>query len=126
VSSRFVRPHGLVVVRCRPLGDVDEQRCRLALDTGAVHTLIRPGLLALVGHTTVVDQIPLSTVGNAVMADRVLVRELWALGKVQRDVLVVSRDLPRELRIDGLLGLDFLRNSRLTIDFRRVEVELDA
>jgi hypothetical protein len=39
--------------------------------------------------------------------------------------VVVTR-LDRRARLDGLLGLDFLRDSRLTIDFRRGEIELEV
>ncbi len=34
-------------------------------------------------------------------------------------------EMPR-VAFHGLLGLDFLRNSRLTIDFRRGEIELES
>jgi hypothetical protein len=40
--------------------------------------------------------------------------------------LVAVGKLPRGLRIDGLLGLDFLQDTKLAIDFRRGEIELEA
>jgi hypothetical protein len=33
--------------------------------------------------------------------------------------------LPESAQFHGLLGLDFLRGTRLTIDFRRGEIELE-
>jgi hypothetical protein len=37
---------------------------------------------------------------------------------------VLSHTLPPSATIDGLLGLDFLRGKKLTIDFRQADVSL--
>ena len=37
----------------------------------------------------------------------------------------VCRDLPAAIAIDGLLGLDFLRGTRLTIDFRNGTIDVE-
>lgn len=39
--------------------------------------------------------------------------------------MTLCHDLPAEVRVDGLLGLDFLRGRRLTLDFRTGRLSLD-
>ena len=41
-----------------------------------------------------------------------------ALGRTVRSFPILIGQLPAGLRIGGLLGLDFFRDTRLTIDFR--------
>ena len=43
----------------------------------------------------------------------------------RQGLVVVCHTLPPSAGVDGLLGLDFLRNSRLTIDFRSGQIVLD-
>ena len=43
---------------------------------------------------------------------------LNALGQSRRDFRVFVAPLPQVLNLDGLLGLDFFRDTRLNIDFR--------
>lgn len=39
--------------------------------------------------------------------------------------MTLCRDLPAEVRVDGLLGLDFFRGTRLALDFRAGRLSLD-
>lgn len=41
-----------------------------------------------------------------------------ALGKAATNMRVLCHTLPSRAGIDGVLGLDFLRDTRLVIDFR--------
>jgi hypothetical protein len=50
---------------------------------------------------------------------------LEALGKRRRGMEIVAHSLPKGASVDGLLGLDFLRRTKLTIDFRKYVVKLD-
>jgi hypothetical protein len=49
-----------------------------------------------------------------------------ALGQFKERFQVISHDLPPAAAIDGLLGLDSLRGSVLTIDFRLGRLSLAA
>ena len=56
---------------------------------------------------------------------RVLLQRFVALGQ-QRDAFeVLGHTLPASAKIDGLLGLDFMRGQTLTVDFRLGQVRLE-
>lgn len=48
-----------------------------------------------------------------------------ALGKEATNLRVLCYTLPTSARIDGVLGLDFLRGERLVIDFRAGQLALE-
>jgi hypothetical protein len=98
----------------------------LAVDTGAAQTLLHPDVIRAIGATDEVDRIPLNTVSDVIQAPRMRVERLYALGTMRNQFLVAVGKLLRGLRIDGLLGLDFLQDTKLAIDFRRGEIELEA
>ena len=57
--------------------------------------------------------------GSAVeRVSKVVLTRLSALGQHRFGFPVVAHDVPPGAGVDGLLGLDFLRNHALTIDFR--------
>ena len=43
---------------------------------------------------------------------------IMAIGLIRRNFKIISRSLPMGLGIDGLLGLNFFKNKKLTIDFK--------
>lgn len=60
------------------------------------------------------------TTGSGVeFAPLVKVQRIVALGQERFDLPVLAHTLPPTAAIDGLLGLDFLREQLLEIDFRR-------
>lgn len=53
------------------------------------------------------------------------VERLLALGRERINFPVLAFSLPRNMQVDGLLGLDFLHGGILQIDFRLGTVELN-
>ena len=53
------------------------------------------------------------------------VARVEALGVESPNLLVTGYRLPRRPKIDGLLGLDFFRDRRLTLDFRAGQIAVD-
>jgi len=53
------------------------------------------------------------------------VREIRALGQRVKGLEVLVHDLSPASRVEGLLGLNFLRNFKLTLDFRAGILELE-
>ncbi len=99
----------------------------MAVDTGATFTLIQPDILRSVGVEPRPDGPTLDIVTTSTTERSRMAPVVWlaALG-VRRDrMLVVSHTLPLAVRLDGLLGLDFRRDHRLTIDFRESTIDLD-
>ena len=65
------------------------------------------------------------TTGSGVeFAPRVNITRFRALGQERTAFPVLSHTLPPSSSIDGLLGLDFLREQRLEIDFVRGVISL--
>ncbi len=55
---------------------------------------------------------------------KVVIDRIEALGEQQEQFPVVAHTIPASAGVDGLLGLDFLRDRRLTLDFRRGRITL--
>lgn len=101
----------------------------LALDTGATHTLIDLTLMLLNGYdlTNVVRTVEFETAKGSISAYIFRVSELTALGRTVRDVEVSSYDFIGNnviFDIDGVLGLDFFKETELTINFKTYTISL--
>lgn len=55
---------------------------------------------------------------------QVTLNRMSALGRHRLAFTVVAHSLPSAARIDGLLGLDFLRDGVLTLDFIHGQITL--
>jgi len=71
------------------------------------------------------DRVQVTTASGVEFAPRILVASLEAIGRMRRDFRLLCHTLPPSATVDGLLGLDFLRGSRLVVDFRTGTIELD-
>ena len=58
-------------------------------------------------------------------APLIIVDRISVLGKEARNVECVVHDLPEQSRIDGLLGLSFLRRFKICIDFKNGLLEIE-
>jgi hypothetical protein len=106
-----------------PAGTVD---LKLVLDTGATTSLID---FRIVLHLGFDPNRPLKrarmTTGSAVgMAPVFAQTRFSALGQHRFVFPVIAHSLPPASDVDGLLGLDFLRNQVLSIDFRAGQIDL--
>jgi predicted aspartyl protease len=116
MSYAFVKG-GAVVVRVRLEGPANFGLERFAVDTGAQQTCIPPALAREVGlQPEAVGYI--WTASGSVPVSSTVVPRFDALGVTRRDFRVLVHELPEGLQLKGLLGLDFFRDTRLTIDFR--------
>jgi hypothetical protein len=108
-------------------GPLGEAPALLALDTGATTSILSHALVKRLGYD---ETMPaewrsfFSTSGEeSVPLIRIL--RVRALNSFAEGLLVSVHDLPAEAALDGVLGLDFFRGRRLTIDFRAGQIELD-
>lgn len=99
---------------------------RLIVDTGASRVMIPRRLAEAIGFTidpkNVVQTITASKVEEAPV---VIIPEINALGKTVKNVEALIKDLPQEATVDGLLGLSFLKHFKMSIDFRKGELNLE-
>ena len=117
---------GLVIVQAELWGPDGSAVLRLALDTGAMTTLINASPLALVGYDPALssERVQLTTGSGVEVAPLVRAQRITALGQQRDDHLILCHTLPPSANVDGLLGLDFFRGQSLQIDFRAGEISL--
>ncbi len=100
---------------------------QFAIDTGSTYTVVAPDVLTSIGYGSndVERWVPMATVTRLERAGLVLVTSLRALGIERQNHPVLLHEIPPAVRLDGLLGLDFLRGSRICIDFRSGVLEVE-
>jgi predicted aspartyl protease len=99
---------------------------RMALDTGATKTLINVAHLVSLGYepSNESNRVQVTTGSGIEFAPLVKLQRVMALGQERTDLPVLAHTLPPTTGIDGLLGLDFLRERLLEIDFRKGRLSL--
>lgn len=120
-------PRGnLIVVDALLWGPNGAAKLKMALDTGSTSTLVNAGPLLFLGYDPAnsSDDAQLATGSTVESVPCVTIERIDALEHSQRNLRVVCHTLPLSTRIDGLLGLDFLRGYSLVLDFRRGELTL--
>jgi predicted aspartyl protease len=117
----FDAQQGLILVGAELEGPHGTAILRLALDTGATSTLLNVAMLVALGYdpATEPDRVQVTTGSGVEYAPRVRVMRFKALGQERLRFPVLAHTLPPSAGVDGLIGLDFLRGTRLTVDFRR-------
>lgn len=127
MTYAFDQRDGLVIVLVELQGPSGLRTTRLALDTGATFTVIRPNTLQALGYDreAVSGSQLIATANGPVTVPVVRVAALTALDHTRRELRILSHAVPSVSGIHGLLGLDFFRGMRLTIDFRMGEITLE-
>ena len=104
----------------------DHYMC-MFLDTGASWTVLTWEAAVNCGYDPAAGgRFQIVTASGLEMCSEIVVSEFRALGRCLRDFRIVCHPLPPAIGADGLLGLDFFRATKLTIDFRVGEVGLDV
>jgi len=126
VTFPFDPRYGLIVVRAELWGPAGSAVLRLALDTGATSTMANVGMLVALGYDPALapDRVQVTTGSGVEFVPRVTLDKIMALGKERAGFPVLAHTLPPSAGIDGLLGLDFFRERRLTLDFRKGQAAL--
>ena len=122
----FDPDRGLIVVQAELYGPSGSIVLRLAVDTGATGTMINAAPLTIAGYDASLapDRIEVTTGSGVEYTPRLPVSRIRALGHEQIDFPVLAHTLPPSASIDGLLGLDYMRDRVLHIDFRQAVVSL--
>lgn len=129
---RFDPAEGLVLVEGHIRGPLGGADLVLAVDTGASVTLVTPETLDRIGYSAR-DGEAITTITTALGREHgylLRVHELRALGLAVPGFRIHVHDLPDGSGINGLLGLDFLRELHVELRVRegviRVEPATDG
>jgi len=117
---------GPIIVSASASGPVESREFRLVLDTGATMTTLEARLLMFLGYDpdASTEVIEVTTTDSMSVRRVVRLNRLSALGKHRLGLPVVSQAFPKSAQIDGVLGLDFLRDCVLSIDFQNGQLTL--
>jgi predicted aspartyl protease len=127
VTFPFDPRRGLIVTRAELTGPSGSAILQLALDTGATTTLVNVAMLVAIGYDPALntDRVQVTTGSGVEFAPRIELQRLIALGQERHGLQVLGHTLPPSSGVDGLLGLDFFRGLRLTVDFRAGQLAID-
>lgn len=104
----------------------------LVLDTGASHTVIDLNILLIAGYDKSLKlnkEIKIQTANKIIDADQLIVSELKILDRAIPEFKVTTYDFLTQddlLSYDGVLGLDFFKDTELTIDFIKSELRIKS
>ncbi|MFM9952158.1 MAG: aspartyl protease family protein [Saprospiraceae bacterium] len=109
----------LILINCI----LEEHNLSLALDTGASHTTIDLAAMIIAGYDIAksIRTVQLETASGVIDAYVFRVKKLSAIGIIRENVEVCAYDFFSFQIItdfDGVLGLDFLDEYKLCIDFK--------
>jgi predicted aspartyl protease len=126
MSASFQCEEGLIRVATHIWGPSGDTIAHLALDTGATRTIVSSAVLVLLGYdpAAALERVRVTTGSGLEYVASVSVTRIEALGQGRAGFPLLCYTLPPSAGVDGLLGLDFMRGQRLTVDFRAGRVGL--
>ena len=71
------------------------------------------------------EQVRITTGSGIEFVSKITLTRIEALGQERNHFSVLCHTLPPSATVDGLLGLDFLRDKRLVLDFRAGLITLE-
>jgi len=114
-------------VPVRLWGPAGDTIAHLAMGTGATGSLVNWDIAVLLGYDPAAtrERIRVTTGSSVEFAPQIVVQRVEALGRERTDFPIVCHTLPPSAAVDGVLGLDFFRGTRLVLDSRNGLVTVD-
>ena len=108
-------------------GPADSMDLQLILDTGATTSMLSEDVVRQLGYDPDLDskRIEFTTTGGAVTRPIITLNRLSALDQHRLGLEVIVHSIPGDTKVDGLLGLDFLRGRVLSINFLTERLSLE-
>ena len=123
---RFQPISNLIVIPIKVVG-IDGESFRdveVALDTGASTTSIPSYVVSALGYNIPNPMDDIITGSGVEKAPIIEIKGLTAIGQTIENIEVVCLDLPPEIYVEGVLGLNFLINFDVHISFSKGIIEL--
>mgnify|MGYP001576280366 CR=1 len=108
-----------IICRAEIVGRKRELSLKMIVDTGATYTIIPVEAAVAIGYdpSRSPRKIEITTGSSIEYVSIVSVPKFRAFGIEIRNMKAVCHNLPPESPVDGLLGLNFLRQAKIAIDF---------
>lgn len=118
---QFDSKAGIVLVKIKLYGPKGDAIVNFALDTGATWTLVSWESAVQLGYdpASVRERTPVTTGSGVEYCPKVILNRVEALGKAVRKLEALCHTLPPTSRVDGLLGLNFLRRFDVRMNFKQ-------
>ena len=117
--------NGIVVFVALRNGTI-KRRIKMVVDTGSTFNMVPWHIAEELGYKPAMSNqyVPINTANGQIHAPKVVIEETAALGKSAFDCITLVHDLPETSRVDGLLGLSFLKKFTMSIYFEEGILEL--
>ena len=115
-----------IILKVEIFGEKESRTIDMALDTGSTYSIIPWHVAEGLGYDPAVSRkrATLITASSVEAVPLITVRAIKALGMGARSTDVACHDLPPGSRVEGLLGLSFLKHFNINIHFKQRELEL--
>ncbi|MFQ5627193.1 MAG: aspartyl protease family protein [bacterium] len=118
IQISFDPNENLIYLRCKIYGPDGHRFAKLALDTGAMATLISIEIIHALGYETDFDKKARIIMGGGEeYASLVEINKIRVANQQIENLTVTCFNLPQETGLDGLLGLNFLRHFDTEINY---------
>ena len=109
----------IVLRRVKIIGPAGFREIDMVLDTGAVYTVIAWDVAKDIGYDPAISErrMPIVTANGVIEAPLITVKSIRVADLQAEAVDVICHDIPEITRIEGLLGLSFLKHFRTLIDY---------
>jgi predicted aspartyl protease len=120
MKIKFNPTDGLIVIPTRLHGPKGDIIARLALDTGATGSMINWDIAVLLGYdpASLEERIRITTGSGIEFVPQIKIKKIEIQRRFKKKFPTLCHTLPPGATIDGLLGLDFFRGVRFTIDLK--------
>jgi aspartyl protease family protein len=117
----------VIVLRVTLEGEDIKKKIDMALDTGATYTMVPWDIADVLGYEPGISKelVPVVTASGVERAPLITVRSLNVLGVTAHNIKTIVHDLPEKSYVDGLLGLSFLREFKVCLDFQEGVLEIE-
>lgn len=117
----------VIIVEPELEGEDVNEIIKMALDTGATYTMLPWKIARVLGLKPEVSErrIDIITASGVESVPLVNLKSIRLLDKKVSNIDVVIHDLPPKSYVDGLLGLSFLRNFNLHLNFKEGYLEIE-
>jgi len=118
--------NGIILCKSKIMNGELGTVCKMAVDTGASYTMIAVETALSVGidPSRARRHVEITTANGVIFVPVVKVPRFICFGMEIKGLDIVCHNLPSESCVEGLLGLNFLKNFRIFFDFPGKSIEI--